>query len=299
MSGGVEDSLWRMPSAIRFGIGFGKDKLLDSRPRNDAVTNEVQRRHNDLFQRDILTKERFPDQRPQWFATKTKELSDEFPPSPGRLGEWTLKWIPKQGGGHEFSPQDAAVIVTREFIGSRGSSSLSSRKGSQRSRSVNEISRPDARLRLEAAPSRPTTSHPDSQAVVGTTAPATSSPDIPSAKDPAAGTERRGLSRTSAARGGSCDELGLATARKVRVESRRSGRTGASSNYCSSEASFSTCSGVSFSVKDTAEILKRVKALEEALQGERSMRTKMEAILNQVGDTRPPGVTLRHLASTT
>ena len=63
------------------------------------------------------------------------------------------------------------------------------------------------------------------------------------------------------------------------MESLRSGHTGVSSNYCSSVVSFSTCSRVSFSVKDTAEILKLVKALEEALQGERSMRTKMEAIL--------------------
>jgi hypothetical protein len=74
----------------------------------------------------------------------------------------------------------------------------------------------------------------------------------------------------------------------MRSEAKTSSRSGVSEFG-------TTCTDLSCPVSDTAGILRRVKALEDALQGEKTLREKMETMLNKIGDGRLPGVTLPHL----
>eukprot|EP00293_Proteomonas_sulcata_P012241 CAMPEP_0184295810 /NCGR_PEP_ID=MMETSP1049-20130417/6666_1 /TAXON_ID=77928 /ORGANISM="Proteomonas sulcata, Strain CCMP704" /LENGTH=240 /DNA_ID=CAMNT_0026604603 /DNA_START=35 /DNA_END=757 /DNA_ORIENTATION=+ len=87
----------------KFGSGFGKDTiLLHSRPcrTNNSAAN--QRIKNKRFQRDFETGEVYNDQRPHWWKNSTGGTK---PPSPSRLGEWKLVWMPRDKIGEELPSQ--------------------------------------------------------------------------------------------------------------------------------------------------------------------------------------------------
>ena len=251
-----------MPSAIRFGAGFGKDpKYLDQRPCNEFVSSEWQKSHNDFFQRDSLTKAKFQDPRPPWFSLRqTDEENTLLPPSPGRLGEWKIKWIPKEGA----SPNQKALCQKRsDAIRDSMYGPLvleptkvhldTLRKFSDANYSKNYGSKILGRGRSKSS--------------LDAVAPA------PIVHETSA---RDSLIRNEDL----CPDSSQRATQYSAKTPLKSGRSGHSSYY-------TLCSDIS-SASDRSGIRQRVKALEDALKGEKAMREKLQEILNKVGDKRLP-----------
>jgi hypothetical protein len=266
-----------MPSAVRFGAGFGKDpKYLDQRPCNEFISAEWQKSHNDFFQRDSLTKAKFQDPRPPWFSLRRADAEENtlLPPSPGRLGEWKIKWIPKEGA----SPNQQALGQKKSDVTIRDSmygplvlqptkEHLNpARKFSNSNDSKNFASPTLCRVRSKSSLDAVVSAH---------------------SADESHPTALKSLIPRNEEFGRDLLQLDTQNLAKNPL---KSGRSGQSSYYTS-------CTGFSCSVSDRSGILQRVKALEDALKGEKAMREKLQEILHKVGDKRLPGVSLPYVAS--
>ena len=261
--------------AVKFGAGFGKDtKYLDQRPCNEFVSAEWQKTHNSFFQRDSLTNTKFQDPRPPWFARTAESMEkNPLPPSPGRLGEWKLKWIPKEVcnncGNRQVTQNGNKTVVRDSLYGPlvlRSTSTSSNQKlkgGICVSDETFETAQP-RNLSTRSTQLRSKSSLETEHEI----------PDKYKSQTPPA-LEQSSLKLPFSVRSG-----------------KWSGSVGSSGTSCCF-----TRSEVSFSVSDTSAILERVKALEDALKGEKAMREKMQELLDNVGDRRMPGVSLPYLAS--
>ena len=243
-----------MPSAVRFGAGFGKDtKYLDQRPCNEFVSAEWQKTHNNFFQRDSSTKARFPDPRPPWFvgSMDSTELLAR-PQSPGRFGEWKLKWIPKvspEENHYRGESDSGKKTVIRDTL--YGPLVLDPTKASSKLQNSNKSAllsdRDAAVLRSQG---QPFPKSPQGQS---------RSPSNISAR-----------STRPASKHLTSSHQRLFSSRSVAKDSERSG------------TSYFSGTELSCSASDTSGILQRVKALEDALNGEKAMRERMQALLDNV-----------------
>ena len=124
--------------APKFGAGFGKDEhLLDCRPCGTTLSAQNHKHFTRRLESDIYTGSSFQDPRPTWWQNHADPVFRI--PSPSRLGEWRLVWRPKdcKNDGERSHPQRETIGMSR--AASKQSASLPQRANSSQSNRGQEM----------------------------------------------------------------------------------------------------------------------------------------------------------------